>query len=81
MRLSTLPSIMLLIAALAFMFAYIASGALLLPVVFKTIGFGALIYLVVMVGAHSVEAWRKPSRTPGKDSSANKTLRHTERSA
>jgi|GEM_PF-3021187 len=81
MRLSVLPSIILLIAALAFMFAFMASGVIFLPTFFNLIGVAALVWLAIVSFSALVRLGRAHSRARQLPPVQNKAIRHTERRA
>lgn len=78
MRLSVMPSIAVLVAAIAFLFAYMCTGVAVLPVVFNMIGVAACALLVVSTTGIAARALRSAPRQR-ETTCATKVIPHTER--
>lgn len=81
MRLSIFPTIISMIAALAFMFAFMTSGVTFLPTFFNLVGIAALVWLSIFVFGGIIRHGRAHLRARQLPDVQNKVISRTERRA
>lgn len=81
MRLSVLPSIIMMVAALAFMFAFMASGVAFLPTFFNLIGGAACVWLLVTAGTALARTHSERRSSHTARTAPSKAVSRTERRA